>query len=203
MRRLRVRGLLSAAVLTGALTALNSCDDDPTAPTDPYHVDLSNYTQYDFWPLPLLYCLEVGDVSHLLIERVGTECSVTWTWVSERYCSPPDTFVTHSSSPRALTPAEVSLVSSVFRSVELERAQPDSCRRWAPVRNCLARWDDQSYGRTCTVNHLSSAMASKLFALVDSLGGSDLGRLPNRPLHPPGTASPPAAVRSPRRGAHG
>ena len=31
----------------------------------------------------------------------------------------------------------------------------------------------------------------------------DRSRLPNRTLHPPGTAPPPAAVRSPRRGARG
>jgi len=161
------------------------CGDDPTAPPNPYIVDLSTYTQFDFWRVPTLQCLEVGDVYHMVITRDRSSYSATWTWMSGRYCSSGDSLQTYSSLPRALTTAEASLVSATCRTVEIERALGDSCRTWHPIQNCSARWDAVHYGRTCTSDHLTDAMVGRLFALVDSLVGAPQRPMPNGALHAP------------------
>jgi hypothetical protein len=183
----------SLAVLLLALVILGACHDQPSAPVthDPYLVDMSNFARFEFWCLPALFCLEPGDVRYMVITRATPCYAVQLTHVSQRTCAQSESLLTYSSQPRDLTPAEVDLVLTTFREVEFKRAEPDSCRLWGYFWNCFARWDEHLCGELCTVDHLSIPMVNRLFALVDSLDVDTGPPLPNRPLHPTGTARPP------------
>jgi hypothetical protein len=175
------------SVLPLALVLLTSCQDDPATPPveNPYVIDFAGFARFSFRVLPpSLNCLEPGDVLVMAIRRELSAYSVELGRVSGRYCASSESLLVYFSPQRTLTQAEVSLVLSTFRQVKIEVALPPSCSAWSPIRDCLARWDDRVFDRTCTIDHLTPDTVGRLFALVDSLDTGARKVIPNTALRP-------------------